>query len=141
MLPRAQQAWGGEGNVVGGDGDWQGPGALNHPHCQRIGTPKYLQDTGPSSQDIPGIVWVTSVGKFRSLESGKVSMHLEETIRTQVKDTAVTDLSIPGLQISREDGGSSATVRGPVKWLRRLWLLQVFDENIWQQLEGKGPLE
>lgn len=59
MLPSAQQAWGGEGSVLGGDGDWQGPGALNHPHCQRIGTPKYLQDTGPSSQDIPGIVWVT----------------------------------------------------------------------------------
>lgn len=91
MLPSAQQAWGGEGSVLGGDGDWQGPGALNHPHCQRIGTLS-TAGHGPSSQDIPGIVWVTSVGKFRSLESGKVSMHLEETIMTQVKDTAVTDL-------------------------------------------------
>lgn len=69
------------------------------------------------------------VGKFRSLESGKVSMHLEETIMTQVKDTAVTDLSIPGLQISQEDGGSSATVRGPVKWLEVM---------VAQQL-GRGP--
>jgi len=56
----------------------------NLSRLQRIGTPKYLQDTGPSSQDVPGIMWIISVGKFRSLESGKVSMHLEETIMTQV---------------------------------------------------------
>lgn len=86
MLQECSRGLGWRGDVLGGDGDWQGPGALNHPHCQRIGTPKYLQDTGPSNQDIPGIMWVTSVGKFRSLESGKVSVHLEETIMTQVRD-------------------------------------------------------